>query len=414
MDERTFPRPACAALVIAAAALPLPASAQTPPAGAASDDDRRVVVRLGEQVTQEDNLYRLPDGVDPALLLGPDASRDDSIRTTSLALLGRWTPAQQDVALDAALAANRFAENSDLDYTSGHAALDWNWRLGGKWSGLLEAREEQTLASFANTRSLEKDVFTTSGYRGELRFDVGPRWRAIAGARTATTEHEAEERRGDDADLTDASIGVEYHTPRLSSLAWEYKRSHAAYPSGVVVIPGGSASDYEDQRATVSIGYVASAEVALKASFGYVVRAYPYATRGDFSGDVWNAAVQWSPATKVQLAVEGWRDLKAYIDAESDHFVTTGEAVAVTWLPIDPIAVSFQVSREDQSYLGVIEDPLLPAREDRPTTAGVKVTYKLRDRALFNVSYHSETRQSNTFRFDYDAAEISVGAEVKF
>jgi len=44
----------------------------------------------------------------------------------------------------------------------------------------------------------------------------------------------------------------------------------------------------------------------------------------------------------------------------------------------------------------------------------VSVTYKLRERATFNVSYRSEARDSNTFRFDYDAAAVTVGAEVKF
>jgi len=414
MDEKTLSSGALAALVVAAIVQPGAARAQAPAAGAPGDDDRRVVVRLGEQITREDNLYRLPDGVDPSLVLGPDASRDDSVRATSLALLGRWTPAQQEVVLDAALAANRFAENTDLDYTSGHGALDWNWRLGSQWSGLLEAREEQTLASFANTRSLEKDVFTTSGYRGEARFDVGPRWRAIGTARVATTAHDSEERRGDDADLRDASIGVEYHTPRLSSLGWEYRRARATYPSGVVVIPGGAASDYDDQRMNMTLGYVPSPKVALKASVGYVVRAYPYAGRGDFSGNLWNAALQWRPVTKLQLAIEGWRDLKAYIDAESDHFVTTGQALALTWTPVDPIGVSLQVAHEDQHYIGVVLDPLLPDREDKPTTASLRLTYKLRDRAIFNVSYRSEARDSNAFRFDYDAAAVSVGAEVKF
>jgi hypothetical protein len=402
---------------LAAAAALVPAAARAQGAGAAARDDSTVVVRLGEEITREDNLYRLPDGVDTSPVLGPGASRDDSIGTTSLALLGHWMQARQDLVLDVALAANRFAENTDLDYTSGHGAIDWNWQLGRSWAGLFEARHEQTLASFANTRSLEKDVFTTNGYRGELRFDVGPRWRAIGGARVATTEHENEARRGDDADLEDTSLGAEYHTPRDSSLGWEYRRSRATYPSATLVAGGGSASDYEDRRAAMSLGYSPSEKVALKASVGYVERTYLHAEGGDFSGDVWSVALRWMPAAKVQLSVEGWRDLKAYLDAESNHFVSNGESVAAAWLPVDSIAVSLQVSREDQLYIGAAQNPLLallPAREDEPTTERLSVTYKLRERATFSVSYRSEARESNTLRFDYDAAALTVGAEVKF
>ncbi len=421
MDERRASSWALATLGVAAALAPRDAPAQAatagPSASSGNGDGRGVTVRLGEQLSREDNLYRLPDGTDPSLVLGPGATRDDSINTTSLALDGRWMQARQDVALDAALAANRFAENSDLNYTSGHAALDWSWRAGGKLSGLLEARHEQTLASFANTRSLEKDVFTTSGYRGELRFDVGPRWRVIGGERTASTEHENEERRGDDAELSDTSLGVEYHTPRQSSLAWELKRSRATYPLAATVAGGGSASDYEDRRATMSLGYEPAPKVVLEASGGYVERTYLHSQGGDFSGGVWSVAVRWTPTTKVQLSLEGWRDLKAYLDAESNHFVATGEALAAAWLPTDSIAVSVQISREDQDYIGAAQDPLLQlfgAREDKPTTASATLTYKLRDRATFNVSFRSESRESNALRFDYDAATATVGAEVKF
>ncbi len=421
MDDGRASSSALAALGVAAAlgtcVAPAPAQGSgVGPNGSAGGDDRAVVVRLGEQVTREQNLYRLPDGIDPALVLGPSASRDDSIGTTSLALLGHWMQARQELALDVALAENRFAENTDLDYTSGHGAVDWSWQLGGRWSGLLEARHEQTLASFANTRSLEKDVFTTSGYRGEVRLDVGPRWRAIGRVRAATTEHEDEARRADDADVEDTSVGVEYHTPRDSSLGWEYRRSHAIYPSAALAAGGGSASDYEDRRAAMTLGYTIS-KVELKASVGYVERAYLHAYGGDFSGDVWSVALQWTPAPKVQLAVESWRDLKAYLDSASNHFVSTGESLIAAWLPVDAVEVSLRISRENQVYLGAAQDPLLallPPREDEPTTETVMMTYKLRERATFNVSYRSDARASNTFRFDYDASSVNVGAEVKF
>ena len=127
--------------------------------------------------------------------------------------------------------------------------------------------------------------------------------------------------------------------------------------------------------------------------------------------------MQWAPSTKVQLAVESGRDLKAYLDAESNHFVSNGESLIAAWLPVASIEVSVQAAREHQLYIGAAQDPLLallPAREDEPTTESVTVSYKLRERATFNVSYRNESRASNTFRFDYDAAAVSVGADVKF
>ena len=44
------------------------------------------------------------------------------------------------------------------------------------------------------------------------------------------------------------------------------------------------------------------------------------------------------------------------------------------------------------------------------TTESVTMTYKLRERATFNVSYRNETRESNTFRFDTTLPRSASGA----
>jgi hypothetical protein len=164
----------------------------------------------------------------------------------------------------------------------------------------------------------------------------------------------------------------------------------------------------------VTLGYEPAQKVAIKASVGYVERTYLHAQGGDFSGGVWSATVQWTPSTKAQFALQSWRDLKAYLDAESNHFVSTGESLLAAWLPIAQINLTLQVSHEDQHYIGEELLQFFPDREDKPTTASLQFTYKLRQRAEFNVLYRSEARDSNSFRFDYDAATVSVGGEVKF
>jgi hypothetical protein len=67
---------------------------------------------------------------------------------------------------------------------------------------------------------------------------------------------------------------------------------------------------------------------------------------------VWSAALQWSPTESTQIAFRRFRELNAHLDAESDHFVSTGEAVTATWFPIGKLGLSLEVSSEEQSYIG--------------------------------------------------------------
>jgi hypothetical protein len=133
---------------------------------------------------------------------------------------------------------------------------------------------------------------------------------------------------------------------------------------------------------------------------------------------VWSAALQWSPTESTQIVLQRFRELKAHLDAESDHFVATGEGVQATWFPIAKIGLSLLVSREDQRYIGADAetdfDELVDARRDKPLSGSFRLTYTPRERASFEVSYRQETRESNRLRFDYDAAAVTVAGELKF
>jgi len=43
---------------------------------------------------------------------------------------------------------------------------------------------------------------------------------------------------------------------------------------------------------------------------------------GNYSGGTWRATVRWQPSAKTEIDIGGWRELQAYIDAQSDYFVS--------------------------------------------------------------------------------------------
>jgi hypothetical protein len=394
-----------AVLALAEALAPLVAMADEPP--------RHFSARLGEKVATDDNLFRLPSGLDPALFLGDGADREDRIDTASIVLAGLWQRGGQGVKVDADVASNTFARNAYLDNVSGDATLGWSWRFGGRWSGTLGASAERSLAGFANTDSLAKDVRDTRSYFGEARLDVGPRWRAVLSGRSGTTAHDSELRRGDDVEQRSASVGLVYHTPRESELGWEFREARAAYPEQLSTAGGGTPSDYSEHRAVMTLKYALGSKVSLASTVGYVWRTYELAERGDFAGNVWNAVLKWLPGDNVQIALERFRDVRAHIDAESDHFVTTGSSVSATWAPLEKLALSLRASREDQSYIGA--DVFgAPNRRDVPTAGGLVLTYTPRERVAFEFSARHEARDSTNARFGYDAGTMGLAAEIRF
>ncbi len=398
---------------VLAIALGLAVVVAMPRSVVAEDQERHLSARLGQKVAQEDNLFRLPEWLDPALFLGNSAARDDRVDTTSIALAGRWQRGEQRVAFDADVASNRFTDNGYLDNVAGDGSLDWSWRLGGRWSGELGTRRERSLAGFANTDSLAKDLLESRSYYGEAHFEVGPRWRAVLRARAAATEHDSQSRRNDDVEVRSAAMGLEYRTPRQSVLGWEFREARATYPKQALTVGGGTTSDYAEQRAVMNLAYVLTSKVSLNANAGYAWRTYAFAERGDFAGGVWSATLQWLPTQSVRVSFERFRDIKAYLDAESDHFVATGSTLLATWAPIAKLGLSLRASREDQSYIGA--DVFgTPNRRDAPFNASFVVAYTPRARAAFEFAVRHETRESTSPRFDYGAATASLAGEIRF
>ena len=383
-------------------------------AAAADSTDRNVHVEVGQRLAEETNLYRLPAGIDPADLLGPGALRDDRVATSTVALAGQWEQGRQAVVLDTSVAANRFSRNGDLDNTSGRGGLEWRWRLGGKWSGLLGARRERALSSFANTDSLDKDVLDVAARHAAARFEVTPRWRATLSAREAETEHGNTLRSRDDVRTRTAAFGFEHHTPRADSLGLELRRARGTHARREPLAPA-AASDYEERRAGLKARYLVASKLLFDGSAGRVERTYPFGARGDFAGDVWSAALRWSVSVKTEITVERWQEVKAHLDAESEHFVAAGRALAASWSPLDSLRIALQASREEQRYIGLVEDALAePLRHDTPRARSLSVTYSPRERFSLDVSYRRESRGSDRPRFDYSAESLAVGWSLEF
>jgi hypothetical protein len=395
----------------------LAAAALATAAAGAQDDgapDRSFRVHVGQRLSDETNLYRLPAEIDPAVVLGDGAARDDTVTASSVGLSGEWERGRQGVVLETSVATNRFSRNGELDNSSGRGRLEWHWQVGSKWSAQLGGRRERSLASFANTDSLAKDVLDVTARQGEARFDATPRWSATLAAREATTEHGNALRSGDDVTTRNAAFAVLHHTPRNDSIGVELRGARGERADALV---GGlpSASDYEEQRALLTLEYQLRAKLALEADAGRVERTYPAGARGDFSGDVWNLGLRWSVSPKTAIAVERWRDIKAHLDAESEHFLATGGALTASWSPTRPLRLALQASREQQRYIGLGAEALTEAlRRDRPRSRGLTVTYAPRERFSLDAAYRRETRSSDRPRFDYAAESLAIAWDLRF
>ena len=372
---------------------------------------------VADQYTYEDNLFRVPDGIlaqDPSLT-GVAKSWDDYVNRLSAGVQTRFDASKQVFLLDLRVDDVRYQENDYLDHRGGTGDLRWNFDIGKRWAGLLEARYDRGQAGYSNYLLFIKDIVETQSYLGELRFKIGSRWALLGGGSYTETTHSAVERRTSDVESQTGRVGVEYTTPNQTLIALEYAYTDATFPTAEQLV--GFDVGYEQTLPLVRLQYLYSEKTRITGRAGYLKRDYTNPSAGDFSGNVWSINAYWEPRAQFYFDLDVWHELKAYADAEADYFVSTGASLTPTWSPTPLMKFSLRLLREDQSYRASATSLPIAAesgREDDLTSAGLIWDYTPRDYLNFVLAYRWIERDSNREIRKNEAEIASLQVKVAF
>ncbi len=371
---------------------------------------------IADQFTYDDNLYRLPSYIDIPAIAGPMARREDGFNSVTLGGDSRWFTDNQALDLNFRADENRFVHNDSLNNVSGKGNLQWDWRLETLWSGQVGVSYYRGLANFANTGYYARDVVQREDYFGTVRYQVGPHWAVYGGFTGADTSQTAVPEQLYDFHSNAGNAGIEFVTASQNSVALEYQYTGATFPQDFVLNGAPFNQDYREETTRVVVKYVFTAATELDVAAGYLKRDYPESRFAAFSGDIWRAALQWQPTDNLQWVLTGWRQLTAFVDAESDYFVSNGISIAPKWTPLQSVTLSLIVSRENHDYLSSSPSYLSFAqRRDQLTSAQGRLSYSPRDSLTFTLTGRYDKRSSNqpNLPFDDTLATASVTYKIR-
>lgn len=372
---------------------------------------------IADQYSYDDNLFRMSESrmnADPEAA-GLVQSIDDYVNKLSAGVQVRVDASKQVFAMNLRVDDVTYQENEYLDHTGGTGDLRWNFDIGKRWSGLLDARYDRGQAGFSNYLLFIKDIVDTQSYSGELRFKIGSRWALLGGANYSESSHSAVVRRTSDLESQTGRLGVEYSTPNQSLIAAEYTYTDATFPAATRL--SGFDVGYEQTLPLVRAQYVYSEKTRVKGRVGYLKRDYTNPNSGDYSGNVWNLNFYWEPRAQIYFDVDAWHELKAYSDAEADYFVATGASITPTWSPTPMMKFSLRLQQENQSYrdagsnFPVASDP---GREDDVSSANLSWDYTPRDYLNIVIGYRWLERDSNRDLRRHEAEVASAQLKVAF
>lgn len=360
---------------------------------------RPLVVFVNDRLSFDDNLFRLPRSA-PATAGGRGVV-SDRFNTLSLGLDALWRVGLQTISATGAVADNRFSKNDDLDNTSGDARLEWNWHLAGALSGTVGGDYHRRLADFANTQFYSRDIVTSDDYYAGVNFDVGPKWRIKGTIRNEHADHSNPDRTVDDYHARTGGVGLEYRVSDVDILGVDSHYTDVRFRQTAAPAIAGTDRDYDEKVMNAYINWMLGKVTAFDIGAGYVNRSYSRASLAaganrDFSGDVWHFNVTYQPDVQIGAKLKVWRDVRAYIDAESNYFVSRGASIGPTWSPVMRLLIEFEAGYEKQNFVGpAMALDATTQRRDSICYEDLRIRYDLRPRLEGGLTYRHEHRDSN-------------------
>ena len=371
---------------------------------AALDPTDVVQIQATGSLVHDNNLFRLPDDLDPSLFgIDPDKN-SDTTRILGVGLKLDKAISRQRVIGDLTLNDIAYDKNTNLNHIAGDGRLAWLWQVGNHWSGEAAYRKRRALGGFGDFRQSVKDLIDTETFSFSGGYQFHPRWRLSASYYDLDVQHSAPTRESLDYNAKSAGVLLTYRTPADNTIGIQARSTDRNYPKRSVL--GGIATfddGHTETRLEVTTLWRYSGALTFDAAIGHVDVKNNELSQRDFSGLTWKAAAIWEPTGKLRFNLNGAKDVQVYEDVAASYLVVNKVGLSPIYAITSKIFLQGDFNYEKRGYRG---DPGfvlgVPEREDKLRIARLTLGYTPIRNIDLSLAYEYGDRRSNRELNDYD------------
>jgi exopolysaccharide biosynthesis operon protein EpsL len=387
----------------------LPAGLLAAPLPAAALFNDRVELFAAENVTWDNNVYRLDDRTGNVV--------SDRISTTSLGITGNIPVSLQTFQFAYTWFATRYNKIDDLNFNGHTARAAWLWAITPRLTGDVGYGESQTLANFAQfVGNRTKDVIRTRQAYANAVWFATPSWRVNGATGWSDQKHDDPARKLFDIETTTGEAGITYVTAQDNRLGVALRGERGKSKDAVVnplqaPIPDNS---YKQAGAGITGHWVVTGHSTLDGHAEYTRREYDVDSRRDYSGPTLRLTHTWTPTGKIEVLSTLRREISPIDEVQSSNFVLVkGASVKPKWKLTDKITLSGSAEYAIWNYRA---DALLQqaSYEHRVRSFALGILYRFSPRFMLQGGYLHEKRTSSLPIAGYDVDVFNVEGRISF
>lgn len=372
-------------------------------------------ITAGVTRQHDDNLFRLPSGLDLKPYIGRSSS-SEIITTTSVMLNINKAYSLQRFELQAGFNDYRYRNFSYLDFTARPYKAAWHWSMTPSLHGVLLTERIQSATSFTDYRGYNKSNTETQEHsRFNAEYDLNASWHLLGAVYQRTNEN-TEQTQGEDDSRTDsAEIGVRYSLPSGNSLRYLYRDGRGDYLNRRdPILFGLTDNGFDDREHALALNWRIGGKTTLDARLAWLEREHDHYAARDYDGTVGNLTLNWTATGKSFVRASVARELGSNQTFYSSYTETDRLSVMPYWQISGKTALRLQYDVAWRDYLGAIAQTSYNGRSDTVRTSLLALEWTPMRDVTLSVSGRRETRDSNRPGLGYESNVFMASGTLGF
>jgi exopolysaccharide biosynthesis operon protein EpsL len=379
-----------------------------------ADEFDTLNVQAGSTYLHDSNLFRLPAGSDPNVVLRAPTS-SDSISVNSLGVTLNKPYSLQRFELGASFVDYRYKNFTFLNFTAFNYNGAWRWSLTPRLRGNATATRSETLNTFADFRSFIRNVRTETNNRFDAEYEIDGVWRVIGGVGENEVKNEQIFLAQQNYRIQSGEAGVKYAFPSFSNISAIVRSTKGEYTQLSQPVAASLFDNRFDQREfEANLFWEYSGKSNFNFRVGHTDRKHSTFSQRDYQGLYGYATVNWGITGKTRLVSSVSRELASFLQTSSSYTRLDKFSVGPVWEVTSKVVARARYDASSREFLGPIANTPQNDRVDKLRTLYAGADWRPYRWVTMSISLQNDIRSSNLPGFDFKSTTGTLSAQVTF
>lgn len=358
---------------------------------------------------RDDNLFRLPDGVDAQAVLGRPSGAE-TVDITSVGLRYGKSLSLQRIEMGVSLVDYRYRTYNRLDLLATNYDVTWRWALTPRLRGTVVAERDESVNSFNDTSVLTRGNQRVRRYQGvDALYEIDGVWRLVGGVQSTRNQNEQPLVGEDSYLLRSADMGLRYEARSGSSVTVRLRSGSGNTFNGAALPTTLRDEDFDQQEQVLDVRWLPSEKTTVDLNLVRFDRTHARLALRDYNGTNTALSLRWAATAKTLWTLQWASDLSSYQTTNASYARTERLTASYLWQVAARTSLQASVSESRRRYLGAPPGQQPDTQRDATRDASLGLRWNATRNLSLNASLQRTQRSGNRPGLAFSSTQAVVG-----